>query len=113
MKNINIDILLMFLFYVVGDTISTHYAIQSGGSESSTIPAVILSFEYGIYLLFIVKSLFILWVWYCRTKLITNYKFAWNIIKITVIGYGIITTVSNTYLIVTGDNLLPMCAAIF
>lgn len=99
------DIVLMFLFYVVGDTISTHYAIQSGGYESSTIPAVILSLEYGIYFLFIVKSLFILWVWYCRTKLITNYKFAWDIIKITVIGYGIITTISNTFLILTGFNV--------
>lgn len=95
----------MFLFYVVGDTISTHYAIQSGGYESSTIPALIINFEYGIYLLFIVKSLFILWTWYCRAKLITNYNFAWNIIRITVMGYGITTTVSNTCLILTGLNL--------
>ena len=95
------DIFFMFLFYVVGDTISTHYAIQSGGYEYSIVPAMILNFEYGIYLLFIVKSLFILWTWYCRGKLITNYNLAWNIIKITVIGYGIITTVSNTCLIFT------------
>ena len=99
------DIFFMFLFYVVGDTISTHYAIQSGGYESSTIPALIINFEYGIYLLFIVKSLFILWTWYCRGKLITNYNFAWNIIKITVIGYGITTTVSNTCSIFTGQNM--------
>ena len=95
----------MFLFYVVGDTISTHYAIQSGGYESSIVPALILYFENGIYLLFIVKSLFILWTWYCRAKLIANYNFAWNIIKITVIGYGITTTVSNTCLIFTGENV--------
>ena len=99
------DIFFMFLFYVVGDTISTHYAIQSGGYESSTIPAIILNLEYGIYLLFIVKSLFILWTWYCRAKLIINYNFAWNIIKITVIGYGITTTVCNTCLIFTGHDM--------
>lgn len=99
------DIFFMFLFYVVGDTTTTYYAIQSGGYESSTVPAWILNFENGIYLLFIVKLLFILWAWYCRTKLITNYNFAWNIIKITVIGYGIITTISNTCLIFTGQNV--------
>lgn len=95
----------MFLFYVVGDTTTTFYAIQSGGYESSTMPSMILNFEYGIYLLIIVKSLFILWTWYCRAKLSTDYNSAWNIIKITVIGYGITTTVSNTCLILTGLNM--------
>ena len=100
------DIFFMFLFYVVGDTISTHYAIQSGGYESSTIPALIINFEYGIYLLFIVKSLFILWVWYYGSKIVNGkYHFAWNIIKITVVGIGVIATVSNTCLIFTGQNM--------
>lgn len=103
---INKDIFFMFLFYVIGDTTTTYYGIKCGGYESNSFPAMILNMDYGIYLLFIVKSLFILWVWYNGFKLIKGkYHFAWNIIKNTVVGIGIIATISNTYLIFTGQNI--------
>lgn len=100
------DFFLMFLFYVVGDTITTYYGIKCGGYESNSFPAMILNMDYGIYLLFIVKIIFILWVWYYGTKLINGkHHLAWNTIKTTVIGIGIIATVSNTCLIFTGLNV--------
>ena len=103
---INKDIFLMFLLYVVGDTTTTYYGIKCGGYESNSFPAMILNTDHGIYLLFIVKSLFILLVWYYGSKLIKGkYHFAWNIIKITVVGMGIIATISNTCLIFTGQNM--------
>lgn len=109
------DILLMFLLFVVGDTITTHYAILSGGFEAHSFTSAILDMTHGIYILFLVKSLVIGWMWFCKIKLV-DYKFAWNCVQLAIYEVGIITTINNLTVILTGCDMFylgAMCLDMF
>ena len=104
------DLTLIFLFYVLGDTITTYLGLKMGYLEAGKIPAIILNnSEYGIIIIFIIK-LFVLillcivikyWIKKEQFKIIT-------ILNVTIICYGIYLTVANTLLIVSGHNILPI-----
>ena len=109
------DILLMFSLFVVGDIVTTHYAILSGGYEAHSFTSAILNMTHGIYILFLIKSLVIGWVWFCKIKLV-DYKFAWNCVQLAIYEVGIVTTINNLTVILTGYDMFclgTMCLAMF
>jgi len=99
------DMINIFVFYVLGDTITTHFALPYG-YEVNSIPAMLLSTELGIYSILILKMMFFVWVWHMGKHFIKNKNlFAWNISKNFIILTGITLSVSNTFVIFTGLNL--------
>lgn len=92
------EIILIFIFYVFGDTITTYYGILCGGQESNMIPAMILDLDYGIYVLFVVKLIVVLWIWYCKNTICKNHHMWYNIAVFATCAIGIVATINNTYL---------------
>lgn len=92
------EIILIFIFYVLGDTITTHYGILSGGQEMNFVPAMILDINYGIFVLFGIKLIVMLWIWYCKNTICKDHKTCYNIAVFAVCLIGIVATVNNIYL---------------
>ena len=103
-----IHIFLVFLFYIIGDITTTHYAITNGhGTEYNLLAAILLNLPHGFVWLFIVKLLFLIFLSFVSYYLLLkNYKKTYIILMYYVILLGITTIVSNTYVILTGETII-------
>ena len=103
-----IHIFLVFLFYVIGDIFTTHYAITNGlGTEYNSMLASFLNTTYGFVYLTIIKLLYLLILsLVCYQLLLKNYKKTYYCLIYYVILLGIIITVSNTCVILTGETII-------
>ena len=100
------ELAYIILFYAIGDVVTTYYALPYG-YESNTFVCSLLSYgTIGVLLLFLLKFAFVGYLYFIG-KLIkkTDYKFAWIFIKTTIFGVGLLATVSNTLVILTGYNI--------
>ena len=103
-----LHIFLVFLFYVIGDIFTTHYAITNGlGTEYNSMLASFLNTTHGFVWLFIIKVLFLIFLSFvCYYLLLKNYKKTYTILMYYVILLGIATIVSNTCVILTGETII-------
>ena len=99
---------LVFLFYVIGDIFTTHYAITNGlGTEYNLLAGTLLNMSHGFVWLFIIKVLFLIFLSFVSYYLLLkNYKKTYTILMYYVILLGIATIVSNTCVILTGETIL-------
>lgn len=99
------DLLLIFIFYVIGDVVSTYYALPNG-YETSIVVITILNTKYSFLLLITFKILFLVYLRYVGEYLINNnYENVWKILANSIVLFGIILTINNTCVIYTGLNL--------
>ncbi len=97
------DIRFIILFYVIGDWVSTVYALPFG-AEYNSVPAMILS-NYGIYHLLLIKIGYILLLFYMAPMLKVG-KYRWATFKHVIELIGILVTVNNLMVIFNGNSLL-------
>lgn len=97
------DIRFIILFYVVGDWVSTVYALPFG-VEYNTLPAMILE-RYGIYSLLLPKIAIILVLFYIA-PMMKLVKYTWPTLKHIIEFIGIIVTVNNLMVILMGYSLV-------
>lgn len=101
------DLFFIFLFYVVGDTVTTYYGLQLGHQEYNSIMLQLLNLQYGIYYIFVIKLIYIVGLYYVFKYLVNQ-----NCLKTryylsnVILGFGVFLTVSNLSVIYTGYNLL-------
>ena len=103
-----IHLLAVFLFYILGDIITTHYAITNGlGTEYNLLASTLLNMTHGFVWLFIVKILFLIFLSFVSYYLLLkNYKKTYTILMYYVILLGIATIISNTCVILTGETII-------
>lgn len=96
------DLFLIFLFYIIGDIISTHYALHTG-YEGNTYVNLLLNSNFGITALITAKILFFMLVIYTKYYILKyNYPRIWKTLAIFLILFGIILTVNNICVIYFG-----------
>lgn len=94
------------LFYVIGDLITTYYALPFG-YEANPLLAPML-YNIGFQTLIVAKILFaILLVIIYETCLKSNI-YAWFFTKYYIISIGMFLTFSNTFVIVFGYDLITV-----
>lgn len=97
-----IPIILVIMFYGIGDIISTYFAINSGGVEGNPLLAHLIKYNFLLMVLF--KIVVIVWVYKCYNSL--NYwisigaskKITKALINFSVtftIFIGLIATINN------------------
>ena len=100
------DLSLIFLFYVLGDTVTTWLALQLGHIEMNEYMAPILEIDYGIFIVLGFKILFFIWLLLMVIKLkeyaIMRYT------TFSILCFGIFLTVSNSLVIITGYNIFQL-----
>ena len=103
-----IHLLVVFFFYVIGDIITTHYAITNGfGTEYNLLASILLNMTHGFVWLFIVKVIFLIFLSFvCYYLLLKNYKKTYYCLMYYVILLGIATIISNTCVILTGETII-------
>jgi len=97
------DIRFIILFYVVGDWVSTVYALPFG-VEYNTLPAMILE-HYGVYYLLLPKIGIILALFYIA-PMMKLVRYTWPILKHTIEFIGVLVTVNNLMVIFMGYSLV-------
>ena len=101
------DIRFVIAFYVIGDLLTTYYAITYGyGYEANGVLALFLS-TYGFFSLLMLKLVFLL-VLYVNYHLKDGYTTCWNFTRYSTTALGIILTASNLFVIRTGTALLEV-----
>lgn len=101
------DLFPIFLFYVVGDMVTTYLCLKYElGQEYNIFVAPILNNDLGFIWLSIIKIVYIILLGGAGYYLINNnYLKTWKILKYYVLLLGISVTVSNSLVIFTGSNL--------
>ncbi|AKB19489.1 MULTISPECIES: DUF5658 family protein [unclassified Methanosarcina] len=97
------EIRFIILFYVIGDWVSTFYALPFG-TEYNPIPAMILE-NYGIYHLLLIKIVFVLLLFYVA-PLIKTSKERWALTKHIIESVGILVTINNLMVVWYGVSLV-------
>lgn len=93
------DISLVFFLFILGDTLTTIYALQTGlFYEGNPILSFIFS-TYGYFSLIPLKLGFLFVLYYVYKRLDRNY---WNITRYAVSCIGLVATVSNTAVVLYG-----------
>ena len=104
------DLTLIFLFYVMGDTITTYYGLKLGHVELNTIPSMIFQHsEYGIYVILILKLFFFVIIYFVMKYLLKHsYTKEFHILGISIITMGVFLTLSNSVVLITGYNVFQL-----
>jgi hypothetical protein len=97
------EVRFIILFYVIGDWVSTVYALPFG-SEYNSVPAIILQ-NFGIYHLLLIKIGFILLLFYIAPMIQVS-KFRWAATKHIIEFIGIMVTVNNLLVVFNGSSLI-------
>ena len=101
-----LDLVLIFIFYVLGDTITTWIALNLGHIEMNGLMSPILNSEYGIFIILGLKIMFFIMVLMIVIKY-NNFK----LIRYTtffIMCFGIFLTISNSLVIITGFNIFQL-----
>lgn len=96
----------IILFYVIGDLITTYYALQVG-HESNPFLAPML-YAMGFYTLIAAKALFLVVLITIYEIGLKHHVYAWFFTKHYVITIGMFLTFSNTFVIVFGYDLITV-----
>ena len=104
-----LDSKYILLFYVLGDWLTTFYALQYG-NEGNAIPAMILN-KFGIFALLFVKLFFVAVLYFCYLSF-TNHQRNWDILKFAVIAVGVFAVVNNLLVVICGTSLIQMMGII-
>lgn len=97
------DIRFIILFYVIGDWVSTLYALPFG-AEYNPVPAMILE-NYGIYHLLLIKVVFILLLFYVA-PIIKSSHGRWELTKHIIESVGVLVTINNLMVVWYGSSLI-------
>ncbi|MCD4703104.1 MAG: hypothetical protein K8R64_02175 [Methanosarcinaceae archaeon] len=102
------EIRYIIIFYIVGDSITTIYALAYGYEANFFLAEII--FKYGIYSVFLLKLLFIALIFYNYKKLIDlDHSMApllWKGVKYSISTLGIFLTVNNLLIVYLNWSLL-------
>jgi hypothetical protein len=95
------DVRYVILFYVLGDWLTTLYALEYG-FEGNILPAIVIE-KYGIFYILLLKFLFMVLLF--RSYLvIRNFPWLWNFTRKTVAGIGLVVSVENFMVILLGTR---------
>jgi hypothetical protein len=99
------EIRFIILFYVIGDWVSTVYALPFG-EEYNSVPAMLLA-NYGIYCLLLAKIGFILmlFIFYTAPSIKIS-KYRWAFTKHTIEFVGILVTINNLMVVWIGNSII-------
>ena len=104
-KRLSYILFFVLIFYVLGDTITTHYGLQQGHVEYNPFMNPIISI-FGIEAIIFLKILFFIGLIKVTQHFISiNQKIAANCLNGIILIMGIFLTASNTLVIFTGLNL--------
>ena len=108
------DIRLVMIFYVLGDWITTVYAMEYGYEGNFFLSRVISM--YGIHSILVLKLLFLVvlfWYYLSVVRLGSKWAFTmWDASKDSIAVLGIFLTVSNLFVIYFGNSLFQMLGVI-
>lgn len=96
------DIRYVILFYVLGDWLTTMYALDYG-FEGNFLPALVIE-KYGISYILVLKFLFLVLL-YGSYRVIRNFPRLWDFTRNTVAGLGFIVSAENFLVILLGSRL--------
>lgn len=96
------EVRFIILFYVLGDWLTTWYAIPYA-YEGNPIPAMVLE-KYGIFHLLYLKFLFIFILFFCA-GVIKNSPSRWAFTKHFIELAGLVLTVSNLMVVWVGISI--------
>ena len=96
--------LSIVLFYIIGDLITTYYALSYGYENNDFLASMI--YGIGFYTLIVGKIVFLLLLIIVYEKNLKNNVYAWGITKYFIISVGIFLTLNNTFVIVFGFDLM-------
>ena len=100
------DLSLIFLFYVLGDTVTTWIALNLGHIEMNVYMEPILKLDYGILIIFGFKIIYFLFL---VNVVIKNYHFKiMRCVTFLILCFGIFLTISNSLVIITGYNIFQL-----
>ena len=101
------DIRYVILFYVLGDWLTTMYALEYG-FEGNVLPAIVIA-KYGISYLLVLKFLFLILL-FGAYQLIRSFPLLWDFTRNMVAGIGVLVSAENFLVILLGarffQNLL-------
>ena len=103
LKNGFFDIIL---FYVIGDLITTYYALPNGCEGNPFLSPML--YGMGFYTLIIAKILFLIFLVAVYEICLKTNVYAWFFTKHCIISIGMFLTFSNTFVIVFGYDLITV-----
>lgn len=97
------EIRFIILFYVIGDLISTYYAMPVG-QEFNPFPAMVIE-KYGIFYLMVLKIGLILGFFFIFPG-VAKYPRKWFFTKRIIELFGVLATVNNIMVILYQNSLI-------
>ena len=95
------DVRYVILFYVLGDWMTTLYALEYG-FEGNVLPAIVIA-KCGIFYVLLLKFLFMVLLF--RSYLvIRNFPWLWDFTRKTVAGIGLVVSLENFMVILMGSR---------
>ncbi|NPE27250.1 hypothetical protein HNV12_04580 [Methanococcoides sp. SA1] len=95
------EIRFIFLFYIVGDGITTMVALGYGQEANFFLEGIML--DYGIYTIFLLKFLYIAIIFYNYKILVrlnhVSMPYIWKSLKYSIGTLGLVLTVNNLMVI--------------
>ena len=96
------DVRYVILFYVLGDWMTTLYALEYG-FEGNILPAIVIA-KYGIFHVLLLKFLFMVLL-FRSYRVIKNFPRLWNFTRKTVAGMGLVVSLENFMVILLGSRV--------
>ncbi|WP_198008140.1 DUF5658 family protein [Methanohalobium evestigatum] len=98
-------------FYIIGDILTTWFAITNGyGFEGNSLPSTIIS-EYGFVGLTILKLMVLLFLYICYV-MDKKSKSGWKFGKHTINIMGIVLVASNLAVIIFGQSIFGIAGVV-
>lgn len=106
-----VEVRYIIAFYIIGDILTTWFAITYGyGYEGNSIPSTVIS-EYGFAGLTILKLLVLIFLYLCYI-MDKKSKMGWKFGKHSVNVMGILLVASNITVILFGHSFFSMLGAV-
>ncbi|WMW24363.1 DUF5658 family protein [Methanolobus sediminis] len=96
------DMLPVFLFFIVLDTLTTIASLPIGYEGNPIISWGLANFGYGFLIALKLVSILLFYICYVSVK---QYRFAWNVSRYGASVIGLIASVSNMWVFFYGQNL--------
>lgn len=95
------DVRYVILFYVLGDWLTTMYALEYG-FEANLLPALVIA-KYGIFHVLLLKFIFMVLL-FRSYRVIRIFPWLWDFTRKTVAGIGLVVSVENFMVILLGSR---------
>lgn len=106
-----VEVRYIIAFYIIGDVLTTWFAITNGyGFEGNSLPSTIIS-EYGFVGLTMLKLLVLLFLYICYI-MDKKSKTGWKFGKHTVNIMGIVLVASNLAVIIFGQSIFGIAGVV-